>query len=84
MLYIFTFDNGQIMLVEVMFSERAGLGRKVMDRAEAYRKYMHNYDREGYEPPDPFLVLEKGAVIDCSRVIGFGPYIDPSEKTEDA
>jgi hypothetical protein len=79
-LYIFTFDNGQLMLVNLEDGEAALATTLITDKITLAHEWAEKrFDDPGSSPIDKAAILHEtrsGAVIDCSRLMAFGPYIE--------
>jgi len=79
MLYIFTFNNGQIMLIEISEYEIPNLASTLIRRMKESQAWLDSrYNQpDSEERPDSFFISDGGAVIDCSHLMAFGPYVEP-------
>lgn len=85
-LYIFTFDNGQVMLIELTPDEVTLSTDVITDKIRKAHEWAESrFGDSGIsyqaDRPDSMKVFKSGAVIDCSRLMAFGPYVElPKEE----
>lgn len=78
--FIATFDNGQVMLLELLESEMELVATKIREKMEGAAKWAETRFAstviDAPDRPDPIYYTRFGVILDCSHVIAFGPYVE--------